>query len=95
MTDPTIHGHTESGEPITDELVTALAAEAEAGYDTDALRAQQPKRGRPTLGSAAASVESVRLDPKLRHELVERARHENTTASEIIREALRQFLHAA
>ncbi len=95
MTDPTVHGHTKSGKPITDELITALAAEAEAGYDVEALRAQRPKRGRPTLGSAAASVESVRLDPELRHELAERARHENTTTSEIIREALRRFLHAA
>lgn len=95
MTDPTVHGHTESGKPITDELITALAAEAEDGYDTQALAAQSPKRGRPTLGTAAASVESVRLDPELRHQLAQRARHDNTTTSEIIREALRQFLHAA
>jgi len=62
---------------------------------TQALAAPSTKRGRPTLGSAAASVESVRLDPELRHQLAQRARHDNTTTSEIIREALRQFLHAA
>ncbi len=95
MTDPTVHGHTESGQPITDVLITALAAEAEDGYDTQALAAPSTKRGRPTLGSAAASVESVRLDPELRHQLAQRARQDNTSTSEIIREALRQFLHAA
>lgn len=96
MTEPRVHGHTENGAPITDELITALGAEAEAGYDVDALKQHRgTKRGRPTLGSAAASVESVRLDPELRHELAERARHDNTTTSEIIREALRRFLHAA
>ena len=55
----------------------------------------QSKRGRPTLGSAPATVESVRLDPELRAELLERAQSEGTTTSEIIREALRRFLHPA
>lgn len=95
MTEPRIYGHTRSGRPITDSEVEALAAEAEAGYDVDELIARQPKRGRPTLGSAPASVESVRLDPELRFELAERARAEGTTTSELIREALRRFLRAA
>jgi hypothetical protein len=95
MTDGRVYGHTSSGQPITDEEVEALAAEAEAGYDVDELIARRPKRGRPSLGSSAASVESVRLDPELRGELLERARSEGTTTSEIIREALRRFLHAA
>jgi hypothetical protein len=80
---------------LTDAQIAALAAEAEAGYDLDTLRQRRPKRGRPALGSAAATVESVRLDPELRQELAERARHDNTTTSEVIREALRRFLHAA
>lgn len=71
MTEPHVYGHTRSGRPITDEEVDALAAEAEAGYDVDDLIARRPKRGRPTLGSAPANVESVRLDPELRHELAE------------------------
>jgi len=37
----------------------------------------------------------VRLDPELRRELVERGRADGTTTSEVIREALRRFLHAA
>ena len=95
MSDARIFGHTSSGGPITDTEVAALAAEAEAGYDVDRLIARRGKRGRPALGSAAATVESVRLDPELRGELLERARSEGTTTSEIIREALRRFLHAA
>ena len=95
MSEPRIYGHTRSGRPITDTDVEALAAEAEAGYDVDELIARRPKRGRPALGSSPASVESVRLDPELRRELVDRARADATTTSEVIREALRRFLRAA
>jgi len=75
--------------------ITALAAEAEAGYDVEQLRARRGKRGRPTLGDGPAGVESVRLDPELREELLRRARNDGTTTSEVIREALRRFLRAA
>jgi hypothetical protein len=95
MTTGRVYGHTRSGQPITDKDVQALAAEAEAGYDVDRLIARRPKRGRPALGSSPASVESVRLDPELRLELLQRARSEGTTTSEIIREALRRFLRTA
>ncbi len=90
-----VYGHTRSGKPITDKDVKALAAEAEAGYDVVALLTRRGKRGRPALGSAPASVESVRLDPELRDQLLERAKAEGTTTSEVIREALRRFLKAA
>lgn len=95
MTKQRSYGHTRSGKPITDREVTELAAEAEVGYDVDALIARSGKRGRPPLGSGAASVESVRLDPELRQELLARAEAEGTTASELIREALRRYLRAA
>jgi uncharacterized protein (DUF4415 family) len=95
MTDERVYGHTRSGRPITDTEVRALAAEAEAGFDVDALVTRRTKRGRPTLGSAPATVESVRLDPEMRAELLQRAHSEGTTTSEIIREALRRFLRAA
>jgi hypothetical protein len=95
MTEPRVYGHTRSGRPITDAEVEGLAAEAEAGYNVDELIARRPKRGRPALGSAPASVESVRLDPELQEELAERARTEGITTSEVIREALRRFLRAA
>ncbi|HZL04072.1 MAG TPA: CopG family transcriptional regulator [Coriobacteriia bacterium] len=95
MSEPRVYGHTRAGRPITDADVEALAAEAEAGYDVDELIARRPKRGRPALGSSPASVESVRLDPELRRELIDRARADATTTSEVIREALRRFLRAA
>jgi len=95
MSEPRVYGHTRSGRPITDRDVEALAAEADAGYDVDELIARRPKRGRPALGSSPASVESVRLDPELRRELIDRARADATTTSEVIREALRRFLRAA
>lgn len=84
-----------SGRAVSDAELEALAAEAEAGYDVEQLRSRRGKRGRPLLGSSPAGVESVRLDPELREELVERARNDGTSTSEVIREALRRFLHTA
>ncbi len=95
MTKPPIHGHTKAGRPITDRDIEVLAAEAEAGYDAGALIARRNKRGRPAIGNAPASVESVRLDPELQRQLLERAEAEGTTTSELIREALRRYLQAA
>lgn len=89
------YGHTTSGQPITDADVQRLAEEAERGYDVDALIARRNKRGRPALGSAPASVESVRLDPELRNQLTARAQADGTTPSEVIRKALRDYFHAA
>jgi len=92
--DPQVYGHTRSGRPITELEVEALAAEAEAGYDVDELIARRGKRGRPSLGSAPAAVESVRLDPELQNQLIERAHADGTTTSEVLRQALRSFLRA-
>jgi uncharacterized protein (DUF4415 family) len=94
MSKPT-HGNAKSERPITDAEMQRLADEAERGYDADALIARRGKRGRPALGSAPASVESVRLDPELRDQLTERAKTDGTTPSEVIRQALRDYLHAA
>ena len=87
------HGKTASGVPITDEPVAALVEKAEAGYDVDEILRRHG--GRPPLGSAAASVESVRLDPELREALLGRAQHDQETTSEVIRKALRMYLDVA
>lgn len=79
MSHDRVYGHTRSGKPITDKEIEALVAEADSGYDVDVLLARRGKRGRPALGSAPASVESVRLDPELRDQLLERAEAEGTT----------------
>jgi uncharacterized protein (DUF4415 family) len=86
---------TKSGHPISDDEIEKLAAEAKAGYDVEQLIARRNKRGRPTIGDAPSSVESVRLDPGLRRELLKRAQADGTTPSELIREALRRYLEAA
>ncbi len=87
------HGKKADGTPITDEAVEAMADEAEHGYDVEEiLRRRQP--GRPTMGSGIATVESVRLDPELKRDLLLRAAEEHTSVSEVIRAAVRQYLHA-
>lgn len=94
MTKPRTYGTTKSGRTITDADIDALSDEAEAGYDVETLVSRRGKRGRPSLGSAPATVESVRLDPELRDALAERAESDGTTPSEVIREALRKYLRA-
>lgn len=93
MTERT-YGRTKSGKAITDADIEKYAAEAEAGYDVDELIRRRGKRGRPTLGSGPASVESVRLDPEMREALATRAEAEGTSTSEVIRQALREYLEA-
>lgn len=92
MADKT-HGMTAGGAPITDELIDRLAAKAEAGYDVD--ETLRRRGGRPPIGSSAASVESVRLDPELREALAERAERDHETTSAVIRKALRHYLETA
>lgn len=94
MTDRT-YGHTRSGRPVDDELMEQLAAEAEAGYDVDEIVSRRGKRGRPRLGAAPSTVESVRLDPDLKARLAQRAEEQGVPVSEVIREALRLHLEAS
>ena len=84
------YGKTRSGVPVTEELVAEVAERAEAGYDVDEMLRR--RGGRPPIGSAAASVESVRLDPELRQALAQRAQRDNETTSSVIRKALRRYL---
>jgi hypothetical protein len=70
-----------------------LASKAEAGFDVDEIIRR--RGGRPLMGSAAASVESVRLDPELSDALHERASDEGRTSSDLIRDALRRYLQAS
>jgi hypothetical protein len=87
------YGKTASGKPITDELVRELSGEAEAGFDVEEI--VRRRGGRPPMGAAAASVESVRLEPELRQALTERARRDQETTSSVIRKALRRYLDVA
>ncbi len=85
------HGTRDDGTPITDEMVEAMADEAERGYDVEEI-VRRRRGGRPPIGSAAASVESVRLDPELKRELLLRAAEEQISVSEAIRRAIHGYL---
>ncbi len=91
---PTTHGTTADGTSITDEMIEAMADEAERGYDVEAIRRRR-QGGRPPMGSAASSVESVRLDPELKRDLLLRAADEHISVSEAIRRAIGQYLRAS
>jgi hypothetical protein len=84
------YGRTRSGKPITEELVEQVSRRAEEGFDVDEILRR--RGGRPPMGSAAAAVESVRLDPELSDALHRRAEKEGRTNSDVIREALRRYL---
>lgn len=91
---PETHGTKADGTPITDKMVEAMADEAERGYDVEKIRRQR-RGGRPPMGSAPSSVESVRLDPELKRELLLRAAEQHISVSEAIRRAIGQYLRAS
>jgi len=93
MTEKNLH-RTESGRTLSDDELDRLAVEVEgAEYDVDALKTR--RRGRPAMGSGPADVVPVRIDPELKAAIEARAETDHTTTSEIIREAIRRFLHVA
>lgn len=91
MADRKSYGRSKSGVELTDEVLQRMAEEAEAGLDVTKLR-RRP--GRPPMGSGPAETLPVRLDPGLRKAVDDRAAAEHTTASEVVREALRRYLKA-
>lgn len=76
-------------------MIETMANEADQGYRPGQLHSLRRGPGRPPLGDAAKTVESVRLDPSLREEAAQRAATDGTTVSEVMRQALRQYLHSA
>lgn len=75
-----------NGVPVTDELIEAWAAEAEAGYDAVALKKRG--RGRPGRGAEPSQVIALRLTADELRALDDRAEREQKSRSEVIREAL-------
>jgi hypothetical protein len=86
------HGRSKAGVELTDDVLEQMADEAEDGLDITKLR-RRP--GRPAMGSGPADSFPVRLEPELRQALDERAAQDDTTASEIVREALRRYLRVS
>lgn len=70
MTEPVIYGHTNTGRPITDQLVAELVVEAEAGYDVDELRTARAQR-RDFLSDLTGPAEQLAADPEDRAEMSE------------------------
>ncbi len=85
------HG-TSRGVEITEPVIKKLAEEAEAGYETGPLK---HRGGRPLIGSGPADVVAVRLDPDLRSAVEAQAQADGSTASEVIRRAIRAYVHIA
>jgi hypothetical protein len=92
MPDRKSHGRSKAGVELTDEVLDKMAKEAEDGLDITKLR-RRP--GRPAMGSGPADSVPVRLEPELRKALDERAAADNTTASDVVREALRRYLRVS
>ncbi|MEI8239483.1 MAG: ribbon-helix-helix protein, CopG family [Actinomycetota bacterium] len=93
MTDPKTY-RTASGRELTDADLDAIADEVEVlSFDVEALKTR--RRGRPMLGSGPAEVVPVRIDPELKAAIDARAAADDTTLSEVIREALRRYLNVA
>jgi Ribbon-helix-helix protein, copG family len=84
---------TKTGRVLTDAQIGVLADEAERGYDVEQLKRR--RRGRPMLGGGPSEIVPVRLDPELKRAVEARAEADHLSTSEIIREALRRFLHVA
>ena len=89
MSENKSHGRSKAGVELTDEVLDRMAKEAEDGLDATNLR-RRP--GRPAMGSGPAESLPVRLDPELRQAVDDCAAADNTTASDVVREALRRYL---
>ena len=76
-----------NGEPVTDAQIQDWADDAERGYDVTEFK----RRGRPLMGSAAAHLMTVRLDPELESALDNRAENDHSSRSDVIRDALRAW----
>jgi hypothetical protein len=92
MADKKTYGRSKSGVELTDENLQKMADEAEAGLDVTKLR-RRP--GRPPMGSGPADTLPVRLEPELRKAVDDRAARDHTSASDIVREALRRYLNVS
>ena len=78
-----------TGETMDDDFWRRAEEKANAGLDPSRLRRRV---GRPTLGEEPAELTAVRLPPEVRRALDDRAAEEHTSASEVIRRALDQYL---
>ncbi len=86
---------TSGGVPLTDEQCERLADAAERLRPEDITWTKLPGRPRLSEGEGHSQVLSVRLDDPLGEQLDARVEAEGRTASEITRDALRDYLGRA
>lgn len=84
---------TKAGQLVTDEMIEALAAEAEAGYDLTA--AERRDVGRPSLGDGISPRLQFRVDRPTYSAAKAQAVIEGRTVSEVARSALERYLTEA
>lgn len=75
------------------DSIDDMVAQAEGGYDADEIIRR--RGGRPTLGSSPSLVESVRLNPELKRDLLIRAAEQGISLSEAIRAALQEYVKSS
>ncbi len=80
------------GIPITQDNIDRMADEAEHGYTDAQLR--RTRRGRPALGDGPARTVQARLAPDLYEALAQFAATEHSTPSQVVRDALHEYLSA-
>jgi predicted transcriptional regulator len=83
------HKETIAGVPVTEEQIAAWAAEAERGYDAEALRRRG--RGRPGRGAGPTQVVPVRLTPDELGLVDSLAGRQGKTRSDVLRDALMAY----
>ncbi len=74
------------GRPVTEGQIAEWVAEAEAGYDVEALKKRG--RGRPGRGAEPSQVVALRLTAEELAQVDARAEREGKTRSDVIREAI-------
>jgi hypothetical protein len=79
---------------VTDELAERLADDAETGYPPDRIHVRPTGRGRPRLteGTGSSPAVNARIDDELADRLEQRAERDGVPKSDIVREALREYL---
>ena len=89
------YGRLPDGRELTEELADELAEKTSAQLDAmppEELAERTVRIGRPPSGDGPGSVVVVRLDRRLREALDTVAAKEEKTRSEIVREALTNYL---
>ncbi|WP_354530476.1 ribbon-helix-helix protein, CopG family [Nakamurella sp. UYEF19] len=79
-----------NGAPVTEDQIAAWAAQAEQGFDVDALKKRG--RGRPGRGAEPSQVVALRLTVDELAAIDASAARAHKTRSEAIREALAAYV---